>query len=114
MTNIHAEAIHHRAKAARAESKLAADKLKSMLLDFVVTNECAARLAPNIVQAIKELAQYEPCVSMTRCCSDEQFCNYMGSIRGPLRDAYISFNHQRDAASDLTSAAQNLEYRATF
>jgi hypothetical protein len=111
---VYAEALHYRAKAARAEAQLAAEKLKSVLLDFVVTNECGARLAPHIVQAIKELAQYEPCVSMSRCCSELGFTDYMAGIRGPLRDAYISFYQQREAADSLTSAAQNLKYRATL
>jgi hypothetical protein len=118
--SIHSDAIHNRAKGARAEALACATKLKYVLLEWMA-KDCPASVSEYAAATVKMLAQVEDsCPSMLltdHFPGKKELDACISSLYGDckaLRDAYYGFDRARAAAIALTNAAQTVEHRATL
>jgi hypothetical protein len=112
--SLHAEALHLRAKVARTEAVLAAERLCTALLDFVVTPACAPGDAPLVTAAIRwlrpESVPFDPVGGLAM----PDMSNFMAARSDSLREHYHLFIESKKAAMDLTEAAQLLSFRTSL
>jgi hypothetical protein len=111
---IHSDAIHNRAKAARAEANLAATKLQQALLEWLATT-CPTEAAPEAAIYASQLKNFSPASNFPDPTPEyRKFMAVLGVGEKSPRGADIEFHAAHAAALQLTLAAQTVEYRATL